>query len=68
MLIRIYEENPNLKAIQQVEDVLRSGGLTIYPTDTVYGLGCDINNHKAIERVCELRGLRPENAHISFIS
>ncbi|GGC19909.1 threonylcarbamoyl-AMP synthase [Parapedobacter defluvii] len=67
MLIRIYEENPNPKAIQQVVDVLRRGGLIIYPTDTVYGLGCDINNHRAIERVCELRGIKPEKANLSFV-
>ncbi|WP_262246153.1 L-threonylcarbamoyladenylate synthase [Parapedobacter soli] len=67
MLLRIYEENPNPKAIQQVAEVLRRGGLIIYPTDTVYGLGCDINNHKAIERVCELRGIKPEKANLSFI-
>lgn len=67
MLLRIYEENPNPKAIQQVAAVLRRGGLIIYPTDTVYGLGCDINNHKAIERVCELRGLKPQKANLSFI-
>ena len=67
MLLRIYEENPNPKAIQQVSAVLRRGGLIIYPTDTVYGLGCDINNHKAIERVCELRGIKPQKANLSFI-
>lgn len=67
MLLRIYEENPNPRAIQQVVDVLRRGGLIIYPTDTVYGLGCDINNHRAIERVCELRGLKAEKANLSFV-
>ncbi|SFC20214.1 tRNA threonylcarbamoyl adenosine modification protein, Sua5/YciO/YrdC/YwlC family [Parapedobacter composti] len=67
MLVRIYEANPNPKAVQQVVDTLRRGGLIIYPTDTVYGLGCDIHNHKAIERVCELRGLKPEKANLSFV-
>ncbi len=67
MLLKIYEQNPSPKAIQQVADVVRRGGLIIYPTDTVYGLGCDINNHKAIERVCELRGLKPDKANLSFI-
>lgn len=67
MLIRIYEDNPNEKSIQQVVDVLKRGGVIIYPTDTVYGLGCDINNQKAIERVCEIRGLRPDKAKLSFI-
>lgn len=67
MLLRIYEENPNPRAVQQVADVLRRGGLIIYPTDTVYGLGCDINNHRAIERICELRGLKADKANLSFI-
>ncbi|WP_257669071.1 L-threonylcarbamoyladenylate synthase [Parapedobacter tibetensis] len=67
MLLKIYEENPNPNAIRQVAEVLRRGGLIIYPTDTVYGLGCDIKNHKAIERVCELRGLKPEKANLSFV-
>ena len=49
--IKIYEENPNPKEIEKVVDLLRKGGLIIYPTDTVYGLGCDINNMKALERV-----------------
>ncbi|MDF3078796.1 MAG: threonylcarbamoyl-AMP synthase [Sphingobacteriaceae bacterium] len=67
MLIRIYEENPNEKAIQQVVDVLKKGGLIIYPTDTVYGLGCDITNQKAIEKVCRIRGIKPEKANFSFV-
>ena len=67
MLLRIYEENPNEKSIQQVVDVLKRGGVIIYPTDTVYGLGCDINNHKAIEKVCEIRGIKPDKANLSFI-
>ncbi|TZF84873.1 threonylcarbamoyl-AMP synthase [Pedobacter sp. BS3] len=67
MLIKIYPENPNPKAIEQVVSILRKGGLIIYPTDTVYGLGCDITNQKAIERVCRLRGIKPEKANFSFI-
>lgn len=67
MLLKIYEDNPNDKSIQQVVDVLKKGGVIIYPTDTVYGLGCDITNHKAIERVCEIRGIRPDKANLSFI-
>src|SRR5690606_22536521 len=67
MILRIYEENPNDKAIQQVVDVLKKGGLIIYPTDTVYGIGCDITNQKAIEKVCRIRGIKPEKAHLSFI-
>ena len=67
MLLRIYEENPNPKAIRQVVDCLRSGGVIIYPTDTVYGIGCDINNRKAVERICHIRNIRPDKAQFSFI-
>ena len=67
MLIKIYPENPNEKAIEQVVAVLKKGGLIIYPTDTVYGLGCDITNHKAIEKICKIRGIKPEKANFSFI-
>jgi tRNA threonylcarbamoyl adenosine modification protein (Sua5/YciO/YrdC/YwlC family) len=67
MLLKIYDNNPNERHIQQVVDTLRKGGVIIYPTDTIYGLGCDINNHRAIERVCEIRGINPEKARLSFI-
>ena len=67
MLIKIYPENPNPKAIDQVVQVLRRGGLIIYPTDTVYGLGCDITNHKAIEAIARIRHIKPEKANFSFI-
>ncbi|PTT01885.1 threonylcarbamoyl-AMP synthase [Pedobacter sp. HMWF019] len=67
MLIKIYPENPNPKAIEQAVEVLKKGGLIIYPTDTVYGLGCDITNQKAIERICHLRGIKPDKANFSFI-
>jgi tRNA threonylcarbamoyl adenosine modification protein (Sua5/YciO/YrdC/YwlC family) len=67
MLVKIYPENPNLKAIEQVAEVLRKGGIIIYPTDTIYGLGCDITNQKAIERICRIRGIKPEKANFSFI-
>jgi tRNA threonylcarbamoyl adenosine modification protein (Sua5/YciO/YrdC/YwlC family) len=67
MLIKIYPENPNEKAIEQVVAVLRKGGIIIYPTDTVYGLGCDITNHKAIEAICKIRNIKPEKANFSFV-
>jgi len=67
MLIRVYEENPNEKVLEQIVTVLKKGGIIIYPTDTVYGLGCDITNHKAIERIAQLRGIKPEKANFSFI-
>lgn len=67
MLIKIYPDNPNPKAIEQVVQVLQKGGLIIYPTDTVYGLGCDITNQKAIEKICRIRNIKPEKANFSFI-
>jgi len=67
MLIKIYPENPNPNAIEQVVQVLRKGGIVIYPTDTVYGLGCDITNHKAIESICRIRNIKPEKANFSFV-
>ncbi|MDA7567840.1 L-threonylcarbamoyladenylate synthase [Flavobacteriaceae bacterium] len=65
--IRIYEENPNPKDVDLVVDILKSGGLIIYPTDTVYGLGCDILNIKALERVAKIKGVKLEKANFSFI-
>ncbi len=67
MLIKLYPENPNEKVIQQIVEVLQKGGIIIYPTDTVYGLGCDITNSKAIEKICKIRGIKPEKANFSFI-
>ncbi len=67
MLIKIYPENPNPKAIEQVAEVLKKGGIIIYPTDTIYGMGCDITNQKAIEKICRIRGIKPEKANFSFI-
>jgi tRNA threonylcarbamoyl adenosine modification protein (Sua5/YciO/YrdC/YwlC family) len=67
MLLKIYPENPNPKAIEQVVEVLKNGGLIIYPTDTIYGLGCDITNPKAIEKICQIRGIKLEKANFSFV-
>lgn len=66
-LVKIYPENPNPKEINKVLQVLRNGGLVIYPTDTVYGLGCDITNTKALERIARLKGIKLEKANFSFI-
>ncbi|MDX1753392.1 translation factor SUA5 [Salinimicrobium sediminis] len=66
-LIRIYEENPNPKEIKRVVDALKDGAVIIYPTDTIYGLGCDITNNAALERVAQLRGVKLEKANFSFI-
>jgi len=66
-LIRIYEENPNPKDIKKVVDILRNGGLVIYPTDTVYGLGCDITNTSALEKIAQIKGVKLSKANFSFI-
>jgi tRNA threonylcarbamoyl adenosine modification protein (Sua5/YciO/YrdC/YwlC family) len=65
--IKIYEKNPNEAAIKKVVDVLKNGGLVIYPTDTVYGLGCDITNTKALERIAKIKGVKLEKANFSFV-
>lgn len=65
--IKIYEENPNPKEIKRVVKILRDGGVIIYPSDTVYALGCDIKNTRALERVAQLRGVKLEKANFSFV-
>jgi tRNA threonylcarbamoyl adenosine modification protein (Sua5/YciO/YrdC/YwlC family) len=67
MLIRIHPENPQERHIQQVISILKQGGIIVYPTDTIYGLGCDIYQHKAIERICRIKNVQPEKANLSFI-
>lgn len=65
--IKIYPQNPNEAAVAKVVKVLKEGGLVIYPTDTVYGLGCDITNTKALERIAKIKGIKLEKANFSFI-
>ena len=65
--IKIYEDKPNEVAIAKVVKVLKDGGLVIYPTDTVYGLGCDITNTKALERIAKIKGIKLEKANFSFV-
>lgn len=65
--IKIYEENPNPKEINRVVNILKRGGLIIYPTDTVYGLGCDITNTKALERIARIKNVKLEKANFSFV-
>ena len=65
--VRIYEENPNSREIEKVVAILKRGGLIIYPTDTVYGLGCDITNIKALERIAKIKGIKLEKANFSFV-
>lgn len=67
MFIKLYNENPNPREIRKIADVLRNGGLIIYPTDTVYGLGCDITNSKAVEKVAAWKGVKIEKSQFSFI-
>lgn len=67
MLLRIHPENPEQRKIQQVVETLEQGGVIIYPTDTVYGLGCDILKSKAVEKICAIRGLDPEKAMLTMI-
>lgn len=65
--IKLYNENPNSRQVARVVEVLRDGGLVIYPTDTVYGLGCDITNIKALERIARIKGVKLEKSNFSFI-
>jgi tRNA threonylcarbamoyl adenosine modification protein (Sua5/YciO/YrdC/YwlC family) len=67
MVMRINPEKPDSNNIHKVADVLRAGGIIIYPTDTVYGLGCDIYQPKAIEKLCRIKGIAPEKANLSII-
>lgn len=66
-LIKLYEENPDQKKMDRIIEVLQNGGVIIYPTDTVYGIGCDIFNQKAVERVCRIKGINPAKNNLSFI-
>jgi tRNA threonylcarbamoyl adenosine modification protein (Sua5/YciO/YrdC/YwlC family) len=65
--LKIYQDKPNEAAIAKVVKILKDGGLVIYPTDTVYGLGCDITNSKALERIAKIKGVKLEKANFSFI-
>lgn len=67
MILKIHPQNPEQRKIDQVIDCLRDGGVIIYPTDTVYGIGCDIYNQKAVERICRIRNIDRKKANFSFI-
>ncbi len=67
MILHIHNDNPNPRHIKTIVDCLKSGGVIIYPTDTIYGFGCDIFNHRAIEKVCSLKKIAPEKANLSFV-
>ncbi|MGD1840089.1 MAG: L-threonylcarbamoyladenylate synthase [Thermonemataceae bacterium] len=65
--LKIHPENPEPRKMKQVVDCLSTGGLVIYPTDTVYGLGCDLHNKRALEKICQIKGIKPKKANFSFI-
>ncbi|HEX2533015.1 MAG TPA: L-threonylcarbamoyladenylate synthase [Chitinophagaceae bacterium] len=67
MLIHIHPQDPQPRLLRQIAETLRAGGVIIYPTDTLYGLGCDIAQHKAVERICRIKGIAPEKAQLSFV-
>jgi tRNA threonylcarbamoyl adenosine modification protein (Sua5/YciO/YrdC/YwlC family) len=67
MFIKLYPENPNTKEIIRIVEVLRSGGLVVYPTDTVYAIGCDALNVRAVEEICRIKNINPLKNHLSII-
>jgi tRNA threonylcarbamoyl adenosine modification protein (Sua5/YciO/YrdC/YwlC family) len=67
MLLHVHRENPQPRQIKAIVDCLQNGGVIIYPTDTIYGLGCDIFQHKAVERICRIKNVDPQKAQLSFI-
>ena len=67
MLIHIHPQNPQPRQIKSVVECLEKGGIIIYPTDTIYGIGCDIFNHKAIEKICRIKQVDPQKAQLSFV-
>lgn len=67
MLLNVHPENPNPRHLKTIVECLKDGGIIIYPTDTVYGLGCDITQHKAIERIARIKHIDPKKANFSFI-
>jgi tRNA threonylcarbamoyl adenosine modification protein (Sua5/YciO/YrdC/YwlC family) len=67
MLLHIHPQNPQPRLVKQVVECLKDGGIIAYPTDTIYGLGCDIFQHKAVERICKIKNVDPQKAQLSFI-
>ncbi|MBX2944772.1 MAG: threonylcarbamoyl-AMP synthase [Cyclobacteriaceae bacterium] len=66
-LLKIHPQNPEPRKIARVVEVLRNSGVIIYPTDTIYGIGCDLMNRKAVERVCKIMDIKPHKLDLSFI-
>lgn len=67
MLLPVHPDNPQPRNLKTIIDCLLSGGIIVYPTDTIYGLGCDIFQHKAIERICRIKNIDPKKAQLSFV-
>lgn len=67
MLLQVHPEDPQPRYIKKIVEILQKGGVIIYPTDTIYGIGCDIFQHKAIEKICRIRKIDPHKARLSFI-
>ncbi len=65
--LKLYTKNTDIKKILEVVECLKNGGVIIYPTDTIYGLGCDIHSQKAVEKICKIKGIKPEKSQLSFI-
>ena len=66
-LLKIHPQNPEMRKINHVVDVLKNGGIIVYPTDTIYGIGCDLMNRKSIERLCQIMNIKPQKLDLSFI-
>jgi tRNA threonylcarbamoyl adenosine modification protein (Sua5/YciO/YrdC/YwlC family) len=66
-LLKIHPQNPEMRKINRVVEILRNGGIIIYPTDSIYGIGCDLMSRKAIERLCKIMGIKPNKLDLSFI-
>ena len=67
MLIKLYENNPNQREIDKIVSILKDGGIIIYPTDTVYAMGCDALNVRAVEKICKFKDINPQKANLSII-
>ena len=67
MLIKLYEQNPNIREIEKIVRILQDGGIVIYPTDTVYAMGCDALNVRAVEKICKLKDINPQKTNLSII-
>jgi tRNA threonylcarbamoyl adenosine modification protein (Sua5/YciO/YrdC/YwlC family) len=67
MLVKIYPENPNPREVSRVISIMQDGGLVIYPTDTVYAIGCDALNVRAVEKICRFKGINPQKSNLSII-